>query len=62
MACACEWMRKMYSRVMAHPKPKSKKRMSSKKTCPFWATSAVYAYGILSWDIGMRTITLSMLQ
>ena len=39
-----------------------KKRMSSEKICPFWATNTVYAHGFLSWDIGMRTIALSMLQ
>ena len=62
MEFTCEWVRKMYSRVMAHPKLKSKKKMSSEKICPFWATNTVYAHGFLSWDIGMRTIALSMLQ
>ena len=43
-------------------KVKKKKKMSSEKICPFWATNTVYAHGFLSWDIGMRTIALSMLQ
>jgi hypothetical protein len=44
------------------PETKVKKKMSSEKICPFWATNTVYAHGFLSWDIGMRTIALSMLQ